>query len=471
MKSNSFPYPSSIKWVTFLLIISLFIPTQASAKRKPDWVKERPNDPAWYIGIAMSPKTGSEMEYMKSARAEALKQMSAEIKITISSNSILHQFENNFEFREEYETKVQTSVLETLEGYEVETYESKKEYWVMTRLSKERYQRMKQMKLDKAKTLAMAYYGDAKKALEQNDAFSALTYLSKGVISIKDHLDEDLTHKTVDGTFNVGADLFSAIQDVFQRIELSPVQSVYQLKFSKQLEVPIGIVANFYSNQGEAVPLSGFPLKFNFSKGEGILTSQSSTDRDGYVKVAITRLISKRKMQEIKASFDFSHIRQNEVDSEILKLLDVFFPEKVMPATHIGIEVEKSKAYLEMKETIFGDASPQAPFLNTIKKELNENFFTFTENADDADFIVKLRSDFVAGEEKKGKGYAIYLVFADFNMAIIQAASGEELFSDGLNGVRGMRPGNYEYALKDARANALQKFIDEIVLRLEQVDM
>ena len=50
--------------------------------------------------------------------------------------------ESNFEFKEEYEAKINTSVQETLEGYEVLTWEDKNEYWVMTRLSKDKYKRI-----------------------------------------------------------------------------------------------------------------------------------------------------------------------------------------------------------------------------------------------------------------------------------------------------------------------------------------
>jgi len=34
-----------------------------------------------------------------------------------------------------------------------------------------------------------------------------------------------------------------------------------------------------------------------------------------------------------------------------------------------------------------------------------------------------------------------------------------------------MRPGSYEYALKDARKNALEKFRKKIIERMEQLDM
>ncbi|MBR8538189.1 LPP20 family lipoprotein [Carboxylicivirga sediminis] len=458
--------------LTLLLLLAfLLMPNISEAKKKPSWVKQRPNDPAYYIGIANVPKAGSAVEYRQAARGAALKQMSSEIKVNISSNSVLHKIETDYEYKEAYESKIQASVEQTLEGYEVLTWEDRKEYWVMTRLSKQKYERAKQMKLDKAKMMASSYLTDAFKAIDDYDAYSALNYLAKGVISLRDHLEEDLTYKTVDGTYNVGTELFSTIQDVFRRVQLMPVQSNYQIQFSKKLEVPIGVNATFTGKAGEKRPLVGFPLKYEFTKGEGILTAQSKTNYDGYTSVSITRLISKRKMQEITAGFDFSHVAESEMDDEVKRLLKVFFPVKQMPAVGITIEVLKSKAYLVSEEKVFGKLDDKGAFTGMLKTELNENFFTFTSDMNEADFVVTVNSNFVAGDERKGQGYSVFTVFADFNIVIQDIKSQTEIFADNLTGIRGMRPGNYEYALKDVRIKLIEQFKEQIEPRLEQVNM
>lgn len=461
-----------MKKITYLLLATLLLlPAISDAKRKPAWVKQRPNDPNFYIGIAMMPKGSDNTEYKQSARNSALKQMSSEIKVTISSNSVLSKIETNNQFIEAYESKVETAVLETLEGYEVQTWENRKEYWVMTRLSKQRYAQIQEMKLDKARMMASTFLSDAQKAIAVNDAFSALNYLVKATSSIKDHLESDLTCKTVDGTYNVGTEIFSTIQDIFRRIELKPVMPKYKIQFSKQLKTPIGINAYFISNTGNRVPLSGFPLSFHFSRGEGLLTSQAKTNLEGYASVSINRLISKRKTQEITASFDFSHIINDKQNDEMQTLLGVFFPAKQIPSTFITLEVQKSKAYLIAEENIFGKPQDNGTFSNMIKTELNNNFFTFTNNMEESDFVVKISSNFVAGDTRKGKGYEVFLVFANFNISITNTQSQTEIFADQLSGIRGMKPGNYEYALKDSRLKLIEYFNKDIEPRLEQVDM
>ena len=460
------------KVISVILLVLMLMPQASYAKRKPAWVKQRPNDPAYYIGIAMSKKTGDSRDYVKTTRAQALKQMSSEIKVTVSSNSVLHQIEDMQGFREEYEAEVRTSVEQTLEGYEVETWENKKEYWVMVRLSKEKYRRMQLMKLDMAKSHAYSYYQDAKNALEEDhDVFSALNYLSKAVLSIKDNLEDDLTYRSVDGTFNVGTEVYSFIQDIFHRVELKPLKKKYIISISRNEQTPIEVKAGLYTSTGQVVPLKGLPLNCKFIKGEGVLSPQQVTGSDGIAKIIISRLISKRKEQEIKCSLDISEIKQNMQTADDMKVLDVFFPEKLEPAAYISLELKKSSAYFESTETVFGKSSGQKAFTGTVKSVLNKGFFTFTDSKEDADYVVRLKSNFTKGEEKKGNGYSLFIVFADFSISVIKAKTGEEVFSEAVNGIRGMRPGSYEYALKDARKNALEEFRKKIISRLEQMDM
>ncbi len=455
-----------------ILLLMVAVPQMSFAKRKPSWVKQRPDDPAYYTGIAMSHKTKDSREYVRTTRAMALKQMSSEIKVKVSSNSVLRQLEDLGRFSEQYEAEIRTSVEQTLEGYEVKTWENRKEYWVMVRLSKEKYRRMKLMELDRAKSHAYSYYMDAKKAInEDHDVFTALNYLSKAVISIKDHLEEDLTYRSIDGTINVGTETYGFIQDIFHRVELTPVQKKYLISLSRNEQTPIEVKAKLYTENGESIPLQGLPLNFEFSKGEGILTSYSVTGYDGIAKVVISRLTSKRKDQALKCTLDLSGIKKEAKDEESLKVLEMFFPEKLIPATYIGLELKKSSAYLETKEMIFGSLSDQEPFINMVKTVLNKSFFTFTGLKEDADYIVKIKSDFRKGEEKKGNGYSLFIVFADFSISVVDAETHEEVFSDSINGIRGIRPGSYDYALKDAEKNALDAFKQKIISRMEQLEM
>lgn len=459
-------------WVLMCLLVlpACISLSTASSKRKPDWVKQRPSDPTFYIGRAMTSKVGGDVTYRTEARNKALKQLSSEIKVTISSNSILRQFENNYEVKEEFEASTSESVEATLEGYEVLTWEDKKEYWVMVKLSKEKYAMRKKMKLDYAKKMSATYYYDGKKAIKKGDIFQGLLLYVQAIKSIKPHVGEDLTYRDIEGDLNLGTDIFNAIQDAFKKVNLQADQPLYQLQFSKEIKVPLTLSASYYDALGEKRPLTNLPLRFYFSKGEGELSPPETTNKDGKATCDITRLISKRKSQKIRAEFNIDLFFEKETEDNKV-LLKAFFHDEYLPSTAFNIEVQKSSAYMDINEVVFGDKSSNGVFGNMMRAELAQSYFNITQDKEKADFIVKINSEFVAGDEKKGNGYSLFIVFVNFHISVTDNHTQMEIFADGFSGLRGMQPGSYEYGLKDAREKAKEKIMEDILPKMEQVNL
>lgn len=452
------------------LLPSLFSYSTIYAKRKPSWVKQRPNNPTFYIGIAMATKQEGQANFRTEARNKALKQLSSEIKVNISANSILRQFENNYQVKEEFESSTYESVEATLEGYEVYTWEGKKEYWVMLKLSKDKYALLKKAKLDRAKKTSATYYYNAQKAIYNGDIYQGLLLHIKAIKAIKPHTSEDLTYRDIDGSLNLGTDIFTAIQDAFKMVNLEPEQTSYTLQFSKELKVPLALNAFYKDNLGKKIPLANLPLTFHFSKGEGELSTIGNTNRKGHTTCDLQRLISKRKSQEITAIFDTGKLFESE-DSETKILLNAFFHDELLPSTAFNIDVQKSLAYINMNEMVFGDNTSVKTFSNMMRAELAQSYFNMTKNKEDADFTVEINSEFVAGDEKKGKGYSLFIVFVEFHMSITDNKTQMEIFADGFSGVKGMQPGSFEHALKNAREKAKHKIVNEILPKMEKVNL
>lgn len=441
-----------------------------NASTKPSWVKQRPSKPDYYIGIGMAFKNSGiqDMQYAQDARSKALREMSSEIKVTIASNSLLHQFENNNLFKEEFESKIYTSVAQTLEGYEVITWENKKEYWVMMTLNKDKYELRRRQKLDQAKMLASSFFQNARKATERGEVAQAISNYFKAVTALQDHVGDDLTHRTVDGVINYGVDIMNDLRSLYRQVVFRPEKPSYQLEFSHQLQNPLSLQVMMNRN-GDEIPVQGLPVAFAFSSGDGVLMPQTVTDFNGNIQCSISRLISKRKQQEVTACLDLSAILKVEnLDSP---LLPYFFPGEDLPCTRFAIELNKATAFIELDELVFGRTDKNLPFGNIIRGELNKNFFAFTDNYEDADYIVRLSLSFRKGDEKRGTGYSVFLVYSDLHISIVSALNQREIFSDGFMEVRGMRPGSFEHALKEAREKVLAKFRNEILPKIEEVDM
>ena len=107
----------------------------------------------YYIGIGHSTKDGIN-NYIQSAKNSALEDLVSEIKVNISSTSVLSQIDANKEFQEKYEQIIQTMVADESEEYEqVDALEDNLNFWVYYRLSKQRYKEIK----DKQKRDAVAW--------------------------------------------------------------------------------------------------------------------------------------------------------------------------------------------------------------------------------------------------------------------------------------------------------------------------
>jgi hypothetical protein len=455
----------------FIILTSMLAIISISAEAgKPKWVKKRPSETQYYIGIGMAYKTDAPgLDYAKKARAEALRELVSEIEVTVSSNSLLHQFENNYEFKETFESRIATSAEENLTGYEVQTWENKKEYWVMMRLNKEQYHRRKQLDLEMAKKKAASYLIEARQHVNNLEITAALTAYFKAIEALENHLKDDLTYRSIDGNINFGTDIMNDLRQLFSKISITPLNPVYQVAFSKTMEKPLIAQIEFFAPTGQKVPVKNFPVKFQFIQGQGVLQEKAVSNPEGFVESYIQKLNSSLKKQKVTVCFDQSALLQEEnINSP---LVNFFIPNTIIPEASFDIELQKSTAWFAATEKVFGQHEINQPFAKNLKADLNDTFFNFTRSPESASYIVEASIIFKKGEVKKGYGYEVYLVYADLHLSITERKSGIEIFSETITGVKGMRPGSYDYALKEASTRLLQKFRAEIYPKLEVLNL
>ncbi len=455
-----------LSFLTFVLLFAGITTLQAA---KPKWVKKRPSEKEYYIGIGMTYKNQAlGLDYAKKARADALKEMASEIEVNVSSNSLMRKFEDNYEFRETFESEISTSAEENLTGYEVQTWENKREYWVLMRLNKNEYQRRKDLDLNMAKKRAASFLLEARLLKEKQDISASLAAYFKAIESLQHHLKDDLTYRSVNGNINFGSDIMQDLRDIFTKISVTPENPDYNISFSRSMERPLKVKVEYYPSSGRKIPVHNFPLHFYFSEGSGILQEKVVTNRGGDAASYIQKLESSRKKQQVITTFDHSVLLQKEnIESPLVAF---FLPEETIPQARFNIELQKSTAWFTASERILGDPAPTTPFSKHLKSQLNETFFNFTLAPEQAKYQVVVNVDFRKGEIKKGNGYQVYLVFADLFISVISAETQTEIFTGTLSEIKGMRPGSYDQALKEARAKLLEQFKQEIYPQLEALN-
>lgn len=449
-----------------LLLLLIAAPTWAG---KPDWVKQRPSSPDYYIGLANCIKAGKGTSYMTETRAKALQQMAGEIEITISSNSILHQVENNNEFYHNYESKINSSILQSLEGYEFETWENKKEYWVMVRLSKQKHKALKEIKLDRAKMNASIFIDEAHKAANELHPYAALEAYFKAALAVKDILDADLTYKNVNGMSNVGIDIYKGIASTLRRITIearkSNISSGRTGIGTIQPQVVVGYQHGIYGMESAA----GIPVKFQFSGNTGSLAEEALSDQMGEASTTIQSLNSGIKNHQIIVKLNLNPIKDLFKDNK--EIFDFFVGKTPIPQTIIRIELEKVLASFNIAAVKEDENNICASLNRNIKTLLNQNFFTFTTNEEAPVYHVAITPIISKGDTKSGNGYVVYVVYGGISITITEDLTGNEIFTHNISGLREIQPGSYDHAIAAICRNIYQKFEDEVVPAMQQLGL
>lgn len=454
-----------------LLLVSCSAQQGMAKRRPPKWVKNRPITPDYFIGIAVVNKDVSKTNYIQLAKSQALHDLCSEISVNISANSVLQQFEDETAFREEFQSEIQTSLMEELEGYEmVGSWDNKRgnEYWVYYRLSKAQYELQKRIKLNKAKKLAQNFFEQAKLSEEKYEIFQALNYYAKALDAIKKHLDEDLSVMTFNGRVNLGSDIYNSIQNIFNRTQLTPDRKAIKIEISTAQKEPLLVKAEWLGETGNHI-LPNLPLSIDFSKGEGVLNNRVNTDEFGYAASQISKVTSKMKLQEIEVGLDLHSILDEK--NENYRLNKLFFTPESAPKSRIIINVERLKAYLNFSEKIFGEDSNREILKNNMKKELSANFFSFTNDKEKAKVFLDINTNVIKGEIKEGRNYKVYIVYLDCFFSLTDAKSGMEIFNDAIYEVKGMKPISYDYAVKEAYEQAVEEIHNTIIPKLNQLDL
>ncbi|MDP3557529.1 MAG: LPP20 family lipoprotein [Bacteroidota bacterium] len=281
-----------MKKISYILV--LFITLAACKSKKevaeavevkvPIWVSSRPNNGFKYIGVGVAEK-GKGGNYQMDAKKNALYDLSSEIKVNISSNSVLYTVQNNNNFNENFNSLINLSNTDNIEGYQlVDSYENEKQYWIYYQLDKQEYANQKAQKkqqiISKASNLISLSFNDEnnkdfssclKKRIQ---AFGVLTpYLSEEIV-----FDSKLTNgiKTV-------FDLTAVIQQQLQSITLVAKKEMPILKPYQQTYAPL-----IYSLELKSkTPLQNFPFVVTSDEEKIKVNEKTTTNSNGELQVKV----------------------------------------------------------------------------------------------------------------------------------------------------------------------------------------
>jgi hypothetical protein len=444
-----------MKNIFYIIAVILLLPAckskqpvaqQAAEVKVPNWVSSRPNNGFKYVGVGVSDKIKSS-NYQIEAKKNALYDLASEIKVDISTNSVLYTVQNNNNFNENFNSLIKLSNSDNIEGYTlVDSYENDKQYWVYYQLDKQEYQNKKAQKkqqiVTKASNLITASFYDEK----NKDFSSSLKKRIQAFGILTPYLSEEINFDAIqtNGVKNI-FDLTSLIQKQLQSITVVPQKTMQVLKPYQQSYIPLVYNVELINK----TPLQNFPLLVKSDEDRINVNENTTTNYNGEVQIRINSVEPLNQTVAFSLSPDISTLMGTDsVGRAGITLLKQFIQTSSLK---VQANVSNIAIYVNSIEKNFGKPTGLNAIETFIKQRFNGQEIRLTDKPAEADYIIEsvaetqedLSSDILE------KNYNIKLAALIINLQLKNKTTNEVIFKTQVNDVYG-----YANSLEKAGMNA-----------------
>ena len=338
----------------------------------PNWISNRPISNDFYIGIAKALKTNT--NYQALAKQNALADLSSEISVKLSSESIFHQIDKGETYREEYQTLIQVESKKELEGYTiVASWENEMEYWAYYQLSKAEWKSIRAQRKQKALEQAYSYYSLALKNAKENQVIPSINNAIKALDVLKMYLNEPLKHPDLEAPLDALC---------FQFLAEAQGSISFEVEQGKQHQEKVLMGKSSQVNMFEVFvekPNLPFKVRSTFKQ----IPEYTLSNEAGFIKVEAAKADVYRKDHFVQFTFDWEGILRDANASYWLRsLLD--FPEKSFKMTLTALMPKIAVASTELN---LGEQLSQKILLNQTSNFLKDKGFEIVEEAE-ADYLI-----------------------------------------------------------------------------------
>lgn len=370
------------KIILFCSVILIIVSCSSSKKvkideAKPEWAKKTPTSFSYYVGIGIVSKDNP--DYRESAMKIALENISSEISVNISVESVLYSLENNTSFKQEFEQQIKLNSQKYLEGYEqVDSYEDKDYYYVYYQLSKQTYADLKKRLMQSAKDKSMLFFNQANNLWEQHDYRNSIVNYVKSLEVLSEFLDQPIEQEINGENKVLPLEIVRRIREIEKEIIVSP-------SFQKATFVYGSVVSNedvyVTVTNPKGVLLSSFPLVFEH-KAQFVRKINTSTNNNGIAEFSLGKLKSDVQQQTVRVYPDFQEIINIATKNKVVRELigSPNFNEIIM-----RLDIRLPKVYYEIKGSgVNGDVG------TALTNALILNKFEVTSKKEDADLFIEV---------------------------------------------------------------------------------
>lgn len=377
-----------------LLVVALSVATfgcggskkaqQAQVAPQPDWVKARVSSPIYYYGIGAARKTFDVSQYQQAARQNALADMASEISISISSNSVLHAFESNLNFREDFTSTIRAQAQQDLEGYElVDTWDDLENYWVFYRLSKAQHQELKERRKNDAATRSLDFFTSGINSRGNGDIRIAMVQLIKALEPIKPYFSEPLPVEFNGQQIFLGNEIFKELSATLSQIEVVAQGDNISVKTGQRVTSDNLQFKTEFRRQGL---VSGIPLVASYSE-RPIRNNKQRSSTAGLATFEIDLVRSIKSSETFTATFDIDDVlAEAGADPFIRKLVGRF----TLPQGVIRLNISKPSFAIISREILLGEVLQPGYIEESFRKKAVEAGYVIKGEPSSADYTVRI---------------------------------------------------------------------------------
>lgn len=400
----------------------------------PSWVSSRPNSGLKYVGIGFGDKTRGG-NYQMEAKKNALYDLASEIKVDISSNSVLYTVQNNNNFNENFNSLIKLSNSDNIEGYElVDSYENEKQYWVYYQLDKQEYAnrkaQKKQQTISKAANLISASFYDEK----NKDFSSSLKKRIQAFGVLAPYLSEEINFDPAQsgGVKNV-FDLTGLIQKQLQSIHVGEQKQVPVLKPYQVTYQPLVYKLELNTK----IPLQNFPFVVKSEDDNVSIVERSVTGSNGDMQVKINSVEPVAGTVYFSLSPDITTLMgADSVGIAGVVILRQFIQT---PALKVQSLVNNIAIFVNSVEKNFGKPTGLNSIESFIKQRFQGQEVRLVDNAAEADYIIEsvaeTRED--VSSDVLERHYRIKLASLQINLQLKNRVTNEILYKTQVNELYG----------------------------------
>lgn len=447
----------------YLLLLTLFIFSCQSTKQSaeldsgiPAWVKEYPVSDSHFVGIGIADRSSHPQDYIQIAQQNALQNLSSQIKVSISSQSVFLQMDREYGYEEDYKSNIEVKANEILEGYVLAgTFSQNNEYWVYYKLDKQLYQETRLARIQEA--IEESKYFLNKAIMHYTPLKDKYIYYVKALDVLEPYLSEPLKTEFDRETVFLGSEIIARFR--------SYIDDFYIFSLTKKIKAMIGnsvdkikLAVQYKDDRLAEIPLitSSSSLELNNLSQE--------TDTNGVFMTSVPKIKSTETFQKIEVGIDFQNWLDAGSESDFIKKL---FKGIKTHQINVPVYVYTPTVYVQTEEKHFGKDDNGTDIRYAAESALTQLGFTPVGNKNDAQIFLNFKIDSRKGIEQKGQ--KMFTAFSDMSVQA-KDLNKRVIFSKTVNKIKGIQldfaqaeNDSYQQAIKEVKESIIPEFVNSFI--------